>query len=84
MIMTNYPNPQSIFLDVVQEMIGKPVKIAAPEPTGIEMEKPWIRARLLDTDLELRKEVLTQLFGNSVILCENLVQVRLDAPVKPS
>lgn len=65
-------------------MIRKPVEIAAPQSTRVEVEKPWIVANLLQTDLELPQKVVTQLMGDGIILVQDLVQVSLNATMKLS
>ena len=65
-------------------MIGKPIQITAAQATGIEMEEAGISTYLLLPDPELGEKVVTQAIRNRVILPENLVQIPLDAPMKPS
>ena len=56
--MTQDPNPDIFSPDVVQEMIGKPLQIAAPESVRIKMEAPGVLGDSADANLKFRKEVL--------------------------
>jgi hypothetical protein len=42
-------------------MVGEPVKIAAPQTTGIKMVKPGIGAGLADPNPELREKIVSKL-----------------------
>ena len=65
-------------------MIRKSIEIAAPKPTPVEVEILWVRNRLPDPYLKLRKEILAELLRHTVVPPQNLVYIALNTPVKPS
>lgn len=67
MIMADNPDPNEVTLDVIQKMIGKTIKTASPQATGIKMKESWIDAYLFDSDLELGVKILSELGRNRII-----------------
>ncbi len=63
-------------------MIRKSIEIAAAKPTPVEMEIVWVRNRLPNPNLKLRKEILTELLRHTVVPPQNLVRIVLNTPVK--
>jgi hypothetical protein len=83
-IMTQHPDPERVTLNVIQEVVGKPLQIASSQAAGIEVIEARIRAGFLNPDLELGKEVVSQIIGDGIILGENLVQISPNPPVVAS
>jgi len=46
------------------------------------MEKPWIGANLLQTNLKFSEKVIAQLLGDRIIFVQDLVQVGLNTTMK--
>ena len=82
--MPQHPNPYIVPSDVIQEMIGKALKIAAPKSAPIKMKTPGILSNSADSDLKFRKEVLAELNRNLGVPLQDFVQIRLDPPVEPN
>lgn len=83
-VVAQHPNPDIRVPDVIKEVVRKPVQIAAPEAASIKMEVLWIRADLVDPDLKLSEEIVTELPRNAIVLPQNFVQVPLNTPMKPN
>ncbi len=66
--MSHNPDAGVVAPNVVEEVIGKTVEVAAPQSTGVEMEKARILRHLQKSRLELRKEVLRQGFCDLPVL----------------
>ena len=75
--MTQYPNPDLLAPDVVQEVIRKALEITAPKSAPIKMEAPWVFDNSTNFDLKFREEILAELNRNIRVLLQDLVQVRL-------
>ncbi len=65
-------------------MVREPFQVTAPEPAPVKMEIPGILDSFADSDSKLGIEVLTKLMGNLIVLSQNLIQVRLNPPMKPN
>jgi hypothetical protein len=63
-------------------MIRKSIEIAAPKTTPVEMEIVWVRNRLPNSNLKLRKEILGELLRHTVVPPQDLVHIALNTPVK--
>jgi hypothetical protein len=80
--MAQYPNPDILSPDVVQEVIGKALEITAPKSAPIKMEAPGIFSNPADSDLKFREEILTELNRNIRVHFQDLVQIRLNPLVE--
>jgi len=58
--VTEHPDPEVILANVVQEMLGEPVKITATKPASIKVKIPRILDGFANPDLELREEVVSK------------------------
>ena len=67
-IVTQHPDPQRVALNVIQEMIGKPVQIATSQAAGIKVIEARIRAGLLNPELKLDEKIVSQIIGDGIIL----------------
>jgi hypothetical protein len=83
-IVTQHPDPQRVALNVIQKVIGKPVQIATSQAAGIKVIEARIRAGLLNPDLKLGKEIVSQIIGDVIILAENLIQIGPNPPMEAS
>lgn len=54
-------------------MVGKAVQIVTSQAAGIKVIEARIQAGFLNPDLELGKEVVSQIIGEGIILAENRV-----------
>lgn len=84
MIVTQHPYAQRVTLDVIQEMVGKPLQITASQAAGIEVIEAWIRTGFPNPDLKLGEEVVSENIGDGIILAENLVEISPNPPVEAS
>lgn len=82
--MPHHPYPDVILPYIVEQMIRETVKVAAPQPAGIEMEKTWIFSNLEKPHLEFSKEIFREFFGNLRVFFQDVIQVFLDLFMKPN
>ena len=82
--MPEDPNPEIWAADVLEEVIRKPIQVAAPKSTPVKMKIPRILDGFPDPDLKLCEEILSKLPGYAVVLGQGRVQVHLNAPMESS
>ena len=58
--MPQYPNANVILANIVQEMVGKAVKITATQCAPIEVKEPRILNGLLNPEVEFREKVVAK------------------------
>ncbi len=80
--MAQYPNPDILAPEVVQEVIRKALEITAPKSTAIKMEAAWVFGNSTNSDLKFCEEILTESNRNIRVLLHDLVQVRLNPLVE--
>ena len=71
--MTEHPDADVLLTNVIQEMIGEPVKITAAKPASIKVEIPRVLNSFANPDLELREEVVSKLRRNLIVFFEDSV-----------
>lgn len=84
MVVPHDPDADSIFPDVIKEVIGKPVEIAAAQSIGVEMEESRIGRGLLNSYLKLCEKVVAKFLGNLGVFFKDRVQIILNMAVKPN
>ncbi len=83
-IITQHPDSNIAVADVEEKVVRESLQAAAAQSALIKVEKPRIRFDLLQRNLELRKEIFTELGRYFVVFVENAVQVCLGPLVEPS
>ncbi len=83
-LVAEYPDPNVAPTDVVKEVVRKSLEVAAPETSMIEVKIFGIRLHFANAHLELGEKVVSELERNLVVLQQNLIEIQLDSPVKPS
>ena len=82
--MTENPNSDLLAMNIVKEVVGESLKIGPTQPAVIKVKSTRVQDCFLECDLELRKEVVSQLGRNMVIPLKDAVQIRLNSLVEPS
>jgi hypothetical protein len=82
-VVAKHPDPDTLSVDVIQNVVWKALQVTAPKPAPIKMETPRVLGDSADSDLKLGQEILPQLMRDVTVLPQNLVQIRLNPPVEP-
>jgi len=73
--MPEHPYADRHFPNIVEEVVRKPVEVATPQAGSIEMKKLRVLANFRESQQKLRMKIISERFGNIIILCQGLVEV---------
>lgn len=80
--MTQYPNPDVLSANVVEEMIRKALEITPSKSGPVKMEALGIFHDPPKPDLKLREEILSQLIRNCRVPAQDFIEVNLNSFVE--